>query len=151
MARVIGVISNVVEECISGMSRRTNSSTVNSRNSHSSRNLLPFFYASLARYPVHVYVSASRKLRLQCGGSLLSLLALLSAVSSSLPRFPSSSSSSVFLLSVTYYLPVDEDPPFFLERDAELSPSSPTVYLSGTGTGKTFYSHWCGEGGNSEG
>jgi len=23
--------------------------------------------------------------------------------------------------------------------------------ISGTGTGKTFYSHWCGEGGNSEG
>lgn len=44
-----------------------------------------------------------------------------------------------------------KDCPFFSERDAKSSPSGPIVSILGTGTGKTFYSHWCGEGGNSEG
>lgn len=85
---------------------------------------------------MHVYVSASRKLRLQCAA--VYCLSWLFSPQLPIPRFPSSSSSfSFFLLSVTYYLPVGEDPPFFLERDAESSPSSPTVYL-GDGNGEDF-------------
>lgn len=89
-----------------------------------------------SRYPVHVYVSASRKLRLQCAA--VYCLSWLFSPQLPVPRFLSSSSSfSFFLLSVTYYLPVGEDPPFFLERDAESSPSSPMVYL-GDGNGEDF-------------
>jgi len=89
-----------------------------------------------SRYPVHVYVSASRKLRLQCAA--VYCLSWLFPPQLPVPRFPSSSSFfSLFLLSVTYYLPVGEEPPFFLERDAESSPSSPTVYF-GDGNGEDF-------------
>lgn len=94
---------------------------------------LAFFYASLMRNFAHVYVSASRKLRLQCG-SLLSLLALLSAASS--PPPPSSSSSS-FLLWATYYLPVGRLS-FLLGARREVVTLGSNDFYLGDGNGEDY-------------
>lgn len=103
---------------------------------------------------VYVHVSASRKIEATMLGSLLSLLALLSATSSFPGSFPLRYFPLLFalLLSLSlanYYLPkitIGEDyPPRSATR------SHLRVLGDGNGEDFFFYSHWCGEGGNSEG
>lgn len=98
------------------------------------RNFSGIFLRIAMRYLAHVYVSASRKLRLQCAA--VYCLSWLFSPQLPVPPLPSSS-SSFFLLSATYYLPVGRSSFLLGARRQVVTLGSNGLYL-GDGNGEDF-------------